>query len=41
MDEAYTHSPKDVLAHFKVNESHGLTEQAVQSSRTKHGRNGI
>ncbi|OCL06258.1 calcium ATPase [Glonium stellatum] len=41
MENAYTLSTKDVLAHFQVSESSGLSEERVVSSRQKYGRNAL
>jgi len=40
MDNAFTRTPQEVLAHFQVTEQEGLSNQAVVASREKYGRNG-
>jgi hypothetical protein len=40
MDSAYAHSATEVLQHFSVFETKGLSDAQVQESRDKHGRNG-
>lgn len=41
MENAYTQSTKDVLAHFQVSESSGLSDERVLGSRQKYGRNAL
>lgn len=41
MDNAFTRTPQEVLAHFQVTEQGGLSNQAVVASREKYGRNGM
>lgn len=41
MDSAYAQSTSEVLKHFSVSESQGLTEAQVIASRKKYGRNAI
>ncbi|APA06416.1 hypothetical protein SS1G_12923 [Sclerotinia sclerotiorum 1980 UF-70] len=41
MDSAYAQSTSEVLEHFSVSESQGLTEAQVIASRKKYGRNAI
>ena len=41
MEQAYTHSPTEVLKHFSVTESQGLTSQQVSAARTRYGSNSL
>jgi Ca2+ transporting ATPase len=41
MDDAYVRSTEEVLKHFQVTEQGGLSESAVETSRQKHGKNGM
>ena len=41
MENAYTKTPEEVLKHFQVTETKGLSEQQVKSLREKHGKNGM
>ncbi|TEY78369.1 hypothetical protein BOTCAL_0049g00090 [Botryotinia calthae] len=41
MDSAYSQSTSEVLDHFSVSESQGLTDAQITASREKHGRNAI
>ncbi|KAK5076285.1 hypothetical protein LTR64_006237 [Lithohypha guttulata] len=41
MDQSYTKSTQQVLEHFKVRESQGLTSQQVSSSKDKYGNNAL
>lgn len=41
MDNAFTRTPQEVLAHFQVTEQQGLSSQAVVASKEKYGRNGM
>ncbi|KAH8657435.1 hypothetical protein BGZ60DRAFT_434405 [Tricladium varicosporioides] len=41
MESAYTKSTSEVLKHFSVSESQGLSEAQVKASREKYGRNAI
>ncbi len=40
MDDAFVRSPKEVLEHFRVAESDGLTDLGVESALQKYGKNG-
>ena len=40
MDTPYLFSTQKALEHFQVNEQQGLSEQQVQTSLEKYGRNG-
>jgi magnesium-transporting ATPase (P-type) len=40
MENAFARSTSEVLKHFGVSETQGLTDAQVQSSREKYGRNG-
>ena len=39
MEAAFARSTKQVLAHFKVDENTGLTNNQIDELRKKHGRN--
>lgn len=41
MDQSYTKSVADVLKHFSVKQSSGLTPQQISASREKHGTNAL
>jgi Ca2+ transporting ATPase len=41
MENAFTKTPSQALEQFGVTEGKGLSEQQVQSSRQKHGKNGM
>lgn len=41
MEKSYTKPPAEVLKHFDVKESKGLSLQQVATSRSKHGRNAL
>jgi Ca2+ transporting ATPase len=41
MEAAFARSTKQVLAHFKVDENTGLTNNQIDELRKKHGRNSI
>lgn len=41
MDQSYTKSTQQVLEHFKVRESQGLTSQQVSSFKDKYGSNAL
>lgn len=41
MDQSYTKSAADVLRHFGVKESSGLTSQQVVASKKRHGSNAL
>lgn len=40
MENAFTKTTSEVLKHFSVSESKGLTEAQISASREKFGRNG-
>ncbi len=40
MELAYTKSVEDVLEHFQVSVSEGLSNENVEKARSKHGLNG-
>jgi hypothetical protein len=40
MEYSYTSTQKEVLAHFKVSEDGGLSEEQVLKQRERHGCNG-
>lgn len=40
MENAWTYTTNDILAHFGVNPSFGLTQEAVSNSQKIYGRNG-
>ncbi|ORZ30791.1 putative calcium ion P-type ATPase [Catenaria anguillulae PL171] len=39
MDDSFLHSPDQVLAHFRVDPSKGLTDAQIATQRKKHGLN--
>lgn len=41
MDQAYTKSVSEVLKHFGVQETQGLSSQQVTTQREKHGSNSL
>lgn len=41
MDQSFTKSTAEVLGHFKVQESQGLSSQQVSTSRQKYGNNAL
>lgn len=41
MDQAYTKSAEEVLKHFGIRESQGLSSQQVTTARGKHGSNSL
>lgn len=41
MEHSYLYSPAEVLDHFDVKESSGLSQQQVSQSRKKYGPNGM
>ncbi|KAF7190380.1 Calcium-transporting ATPase sarcoplasmic/endoplasmic reticulum type [Pseudocercospora fuligena] len=41
MDNAFVRSPQEVLKHFNVSESTGLSDSAVEAARQKYGKNAI
>lgn len=41
MEQSYTKAAADVLKHFNVKESSGLTSQQVSASKTKYGSNAL
>ncbi|TVY73428.1 Calcium-transporting ATPase sarcoplasmic/endoplasmic reticulum type [Lachnellula suecica] len=41
METAYTKTTSEVLKHFGVSDTQGLTESQIQASREKHGHNAI
>ena len=41
MDNAFVRSAQDVLQHFGVTEQAGLSDNKVEASRQKYGRNGM
>jgi Ca2+ transporting ATPase len=40
MENAFSKSTGEVLKHFSVTETQGLSEAQINASREKHGRNG-
>lgn len=40
MENAFAKSTSEVLKHFSVSETQGLTEAQLNASRERHGRNG-
>jgi hypothetical protein len=40
MENAFSKTTEEVLKHFSVDETIGLSEAQITASREKHGRNG-
>jgi Cation transporter/ATPase, N-terminus. len=40
MENSFLYTPADALDHFNVSEPKGLSKDALQKSRQKHGPNG-